>query len=317
MCPVRRLAAIAALLTALAAGPARAREMQDPAFDAWLTGPLAAPGATVLTPGLLTLEPALGYAVPENSAVSLGPQLLVEYGLVDRVQLSVLGGATWNRVGSDWTSGFTDTLVGAQLALLDEDAESLMPAARIGFTVTLPTGKYQHLEAGADGFDATGAGAYTTTLRLDTAKTFALGEHAFRPHACVAVDVYSSHVSVHGPNYYGGGGGTDGTVSPGLSLNAFLSGEFSLTQRWALALDLVYTRASRTTFRGESGFEPNGAPASMETPAGSLVTVVPAIEYSWSANEGVIAGMTFGVAGRNIPQAIGVQVQYSTTFELW
>ena len=131
------------------------------------------------------------------------------------------------------------------------------------------------------------------------------------------MDVYSSHVPVHGPSYYGGGLGTDGTVSPGLSLSAFLSAELSLTRRWALALDLVYARYGRTTFRGEDGVDANGAPASLETPTGSLFTVAPALEYSWSENEGLIAGMTFGVAGRNVPQAIGVVVQYSTTFEAW
>ena len=73
-----------------------------------------------------------------------------------------------------------------------------MPAARLDLQVTLPTGEYQRLDAIRDGSDALGSGSYVAALRLNAAKTFAIGEQVIRPHACVVLDFYASRVNVHG-----------------------------------------------------------------------------------------------------------------------
>lgn len=315
---------------AACAALARAAEPASSAPEPWFTGPLEAPGSAVVAPGQLALEPSLALSngrasygqsgqllAARHPDITIDAQLLAQYGVVERLQISVIGQAAWNRDGGRWASGFGDTTLGLGIALLTEDPESLVPGLRLDLQTTLPTGEYQHLDADRSGSDATGSGAYTAALSLNAAKTLTLAGHAFRPHAAIAVDVYASHVSVHGPNAYGGGAGTSGTVSPGRSLTAYLSGELSLTQRWALALDLVYSRAGRTTFRGEPGQELDGSPASVGNGSSELITIAPALEYSRSADRGVIGGLTFDLAGRNASQAIGVQVQYSGTFELW
>ena len=61
----------------------------------------------------------------------------------------------------------------------------------------------------------------------------------------------------------------------------------------------------------------SGAPASVGNGASELITIAPALEYSWSPTQGVIAGMTVDLAGQNATQAIGIQVQYSGTFALY
>jgi hypothetical protein len=298
--------------------------------EPWFTGPLEAPAATVSAPGQLTLEPSLSLSngrasygqngqriATSHPSYTINPQLLFQLGIAPRVQLTLLAQGAWNRESGESSSGFGDTGLGLGFALLDEDPETLAPAVRLDLQATLPTGDYQRLDSELDGSDATGNGSYIASLRLNAAKTFRVGEHVFRPHACVVYDFYSSHANVHGANAYGGGRGTSGTVTPGRSLTAYLSGEYALSQRWALALDLVYTHSGRNDFDGEAGVQPNGAPASVGNDTAQLYTIAPALEYSWSETRGVVAGATFDVAGRNASQAISLQVQYSASFDLF
>lgn len=296
--------------------------------EPWFTGTLEAPAATVTAPGELTLQPSLSVAngratygqngqriATSHPSYTVNPQLLVQYGVVPRVQLTLNVQAEWSRESGDSSSGFGDTGLGVGIALLDEDPETWMPAARLDLQVTLPTGEYQRLDAIRDGSDATGTGSYIAGLRLNAAKTFTFGEHVIRPHACIVLDFYSSHPSVHGSNAYGGGTGTSGSVRPGRSLTAYLSAEYALSQRWALALDAIYTRTGPVRFHGEPGTAPGGGLATVGNGRAQLYTLAPALEYSFSAARGVIAGATFDLAGRNASQAIGVQVQYSASFD--
>lgn len=296
--------------------------------DAWFTGSLEAPGATVNAPGQLSVEPSFGISNGRSSYgqngqlvatrhpdVSLNPQLLLELGVADRLQLSLSGQAVWNRDDGDWSNGFGDTQLGVNIALLDENPETLAPAVRLDLELTLPTGEYQRLDADTGGSDATGSGSYVTTLLLNTAKTFQIGEHQIRPHACIAVDLYTSNVRVNSVNAYGGGPGASGTVTPGRTVTGYLSVEYALTQRWALALGAIYTRGQRTTFRGDPGVQPGGEPSAVGNGRTQLLTLAPALEYSWSAERGVILGMTFDLSGENASQATGLQIEYTHTFD--
>ncbi len=296
--------------------------------DPWFTGSLEAPGATVNEPGELSVEPSLGISngrasygqdgqlvATSHPDLAVNPQLELEIGLLEQLQLSVSGQAEWSRDSGDWSAGVGDTQASLDVALLDEDSEGLAPAVRLDLQLTLPTGEYQRLDASRASSDATGSGSYVVALGLNAAKSFTLGDHVIRPHACIWVDVYASHVRVHGANTYGGGAGTSGTVSPGRSMTAYLSAEYSLTQSWALSFGAVYTRGTRSTFRGDPGVQPNGTPAEVGNGRTKLITLAPALEYSWSAQSGVIVGMTFDLAGQNASQATGLQVQYSRTFD--
>ena len=162
--------------------------------EPWFTGPLEAPGAAVNAAGELTLQPALVLAdgratfgqngqriATTHPSYSINPQLLFEYGLLERLQLTLNGQAEWNRDSGESASGMGDTQVGLGLALLEEDRLSrFVPAARVDFLVVLPTGEYQRLDSERDGADALGGGSYVATLRLNTAKTFVFGEQVFR-----------------------------------------------------------------------------------------------------------------------------------------
>jgi hypothetical protein len=117
---------------------------------------------------------------------------------------------------------------------------------------------------------------------------------------------FSTDVHVKGFNAYGGGKGTRGRVDPGNLLVVFLGLEYSLTQDWALALDLDYTHSDKTTFHGKRG-RAEGLPNSVGSPSSEQFNLAPAIEYNWSENVGIIAGAWFTVAGRNSTNfAIGV-----------
>ena len=77
-----------------------------------------------------------------------------------------------------------------------------------------------------------------------------------------------------------------------------LAFEYTLTQNWALALDVLYVHNNHTRFSGHKG-STYGIPNSVGGPSSEQFSLAPALEYNWSSNCGVIAGVWFSVAGRN------------------
>jgi hypothetical protein len=106
-------------------------------------------------------------------------------------------------------------------------------------------------------------------------------------------------VHVKGFNVYGGGFETKGKVRPGNVFNTILGLEFSLTQRWALALDITHSYQNKTRFSGNQGILKIGEGAIVGGPSKNQISLAPAIEYNFSENVGVIAGAWFTIAGRN------------------
>ena len=75
--------------------------------------------------------------------------------------------------------------------------------------------------------------------------------------------------------------------------------ELSFTQKWVLAIDLVYTYQNHSTFSGHKGRTAAGTTASVGAPSNDNLSCAPAIEYNPADNIGFLAGVWFAITGRN------------------
>lgn len=107
--------------------------------------------------------------------------------------------------------------------------------------------------------------------------------------------MYGAPVNVKGINAYGGDPTTSGKVRPGNLWQGIVSFEYSLTQNWVLALDMLYSHMSRSQFTGTT-VEPTGEPSWEQ------FSLAPAVEYCFSENFAINAGAWFTAAGRNSDQ---------------
>ncbi len=76
-----------------------------------------------------------------------------------------------------------------------------------------------------------------------------------------------------------------------------------MTKRWVLALDVNYGQHGSTTVRGDDVNDADGAQTLQRITASSgwsdAVGFIPAVEYNWTSNVGVIAGVRRIMPGRN------------------
>jgi hypothetical protein len=104
-----------------------------------------------------------------------------------------------------------------------------------GLEETLPTGKYDHL--GSRSSDGLGAGAFTTTIALYTRTFFWMPNGRILRMRSNFVAALARSVQVEDVSVYGTSQGFRGRAHPGSSWLADLAAEYSVTQRWVLAVD--------------------------------------------------------------------------------
>jgi hypothetical protein len=282
-------------------------------FNPWYTGPLLAPSATLISPGSYNIQPYLfvnwNYGKYQQSGkmertpmfFQLYPQNIFQFGITDWMEGLITLKAQYNKESHRSYADFADLPVGLGFQLLAEGPYK--PAILLSLQEVFPTGNYQKLNPTKNGIDATGAGAYTTNIYLNFSKCIWWWWLAHPMNFRLSLE-YSipSHVSVKGFNAYGGGYDTAGKVHPGQTFSADFGYEFSFTQNWALALDIVYNYTFKTRFYGYPGrvsSDPQAALASVGGPYNDQLSLAPAIEYNWNENLGVIVGTWFTVWGRN------------------
>lgn len=280
-------------------------------FNPWYTGPLITPSASMIPPGYVMTQPyvyvADNYAMfdKQRKSISLPSNLVsvkllpffYQIGVTKTVDVSIFGSGVMNWQSGQFGGGFND--VTAILGFLVQPESLYVPQVKFTISETFPTGKYQNLSTNGLNLNASGAGAFATQFGFVFSKVlFWARLHPLNARAFIGYTL-STPVHVKNFNAYGGGFGTRGTVHPGNSLAADLGLELSMNQRWALALDLVYTANNRTTFHGNPGRLASGKSASVGTGYSDNFSLCPAIEYNWADWGGFIGGAWFSVYGRN------------------
>jgi hypothetical protein len=289
--------------------------------DAWWTGPILAPSAATLPRGHFLIEPYLydvtvhgrydrdGVRKSAAHSNGFGSLTYVLYGLTDRVTVGMVPTAGFNRVSDGPSSsgvGLGDVSLQAQYRLTQFHARSWIPTTSVVVQETFPTGKYDRL--GDRMSDGLGSGAYTTTLALYSQTYFWLPSGRILRMRFDLSQAFSKSLNVEDVSVYGTGAGFRGHAKPGSSIFVDASWEYSLTRSWVLALDATYRHDGNTRVTGFNIRDPNSVqnPPSIRLDSGSREAfgLVPAIEYSWKRNLGVILGTRVIAAGRNTPATI-------------
>jgi hypothetical protein len=316
------------LLTALLPAAVRADDQQQSRDDAWWTGPLLAASAATMPQGHWLFEPYLfdviatgsidaqGHHQPLTPTHEVGSQSYIIYALTDRLAVGALPRFAYIEpagAANSSTVGFGDLTLQAQYGITSYRDGHYMPAIAVLLAETFPTGRYDHLERASDGV---GSGVYSTSVALYSQDYFWLPNGRILRARLDVTWEWSRSAGVEDASVYGTSDGFRGRVYPGDAATADLAAEYSLTRCWVLALDLVYQHADSTRISGLQ--PPAGAglalPFEQASGAGWSFGLAPAIEYSWSARAGVIAGVRIIPTGRNTTTTVTPAVAINLVF---
>ncbi|MEI6531311.1 MAG: hypothetical protein WCN87_00635, partial [Chlamydiota bacterium] len=182
-----------------------------------------------------------------------------------------------------------------------------------------PTGRYSNLNPLLQGADLTVYGMFTTLFGFNLQKVFLLSNCRLLRLRLNAAYELPAVAHVKGLNAYGGGFGTKGKVWADSTLFLTIAHEIQFTQNWVFACDYMYQHGGQGKFSGDPGstsgrsspfaFLPDNG-----YPAWDSFSVAPAMEYNFSANVGMIAGIWVSVAGRNNSAFISPIIALNATF---
>jgi hypothetical protein len=265
---------------------------------------MLAPSAGTLPRGHMLVEPyvydVMGYgSYGGNGALNgephsnnYGSLTYIIYGLADRVSAGViptLGIATVKNGPGSSGIRFGDLSLLAQYRIAQYKSGSWIPTTSINLQETFPTGKYDRLgDSPGNGF---GSGAYTTTVSLYTQTYFWMANGRILRFRLNASEGLSSAVNIEGVSVYGTAQDFHGYARRGKTFTLDVAQEYSATQNWVFALDLVYRHGGNTLVSGNTGVSNSGS--------SDTYFVAPAIEYNWSSNAGILLGLRTTPAGVN------------------
>lgn len=284
----------------------------------WFTGTLLSTRGTSLGKGHAVVEPYLYYTrygglyndnwrlQSATSSQSLTQQTYFIYGLTDSLDIEIAPQWIGNHGRGHSSGGFGDLPLQLGVQAWRGTAHSWVPDIRLWVQEIFPTGRYSELSPATADLERTGGGAYATTFGIALQKAIPFGgEHMLRYRLNATYGLYTS-VDVQGFNAYGGGFGTGGRVTPGSVATLTIAGEYSLTRHLVLALDIGFQTVNATHFSGAPGLDIQGRPALVGRGSSNLVTIAPALEYSWNQHVGVLAGPWLSVRGRNTSEFFGI-----------
>jgi hypothetical protein len=123
---------------------------------------------------------------------------------------------------------------------------------------------------------------------------------------------FSTRAQLEDVSVYGTPDGFRGHARPGRSLFVNAAWEYSLSQRWVLALDVTYRRSHGARVRGYDLHDADGLPAlRLDGRSSEAFGFAPAIEYSWSPTLGVLFGTRVITGGHNTATTITPAVAFN------
>ena len=285
----------------------------------WFTGPLLAPSAHTVRPGHIKIQPYFNTFVMEGDYDShwhvisrpnfydVNLRVQTKVGLCKRLDFQITPMVRYRETQGQHSFNVGDLPVSLNVQILAARKLGDGPNLKLLLRANIPTGKYRNLNAHRLRTDAMGTGCWFPNGGL--ALSYIWHIQGFRYVEIRAFSAYYIGVPVHvkGINTCGGDPGTRGTVYPGNYLDIDVALEYSLSQRWALACDFFYEHFNRDRFSGKTT-------VATTRPSGEIFSLAPAIEYNWSKRFGVIGGVWFSVAGRNLPQFVNGMLSVAAHF---
>lgn len=301
--------------------PVAATPVADPISTAddlglpWFTGPLLAGSGNTLPAGHINIEPYVfstkaygsynGDRTPvgfPNNFYTISPTMVMTIGVTSFMDVQAVVPYDYNRTNGQSNGDVGDSTVSLGFQLLKGVTDTWKPSLRGTISETVPTGNYEDLDPTKNGTDATGTGAYQTSLGLNFQQLWHVASSRYLRDRLSLGYTFPSTTNVQGINTFGGTPQTSGDEKLGSQFSADLAFEYTLTNHWVPALDILYTANSDSTFTGTAGTNAEGLPAIENGPSGDELSFAPAMEYNFNSNLGIIAGPWFSVAGRNATQ---------------
>ncbi|NIJ68940.1 hypothetical protein [Xanthomonas sp. 60] len=286
------------------------------------TGPLVTPppplpqGTLLVEPYLINSHASRSWDNDGNRHRTRAPDqwrvvVPINYGVHERVTLGATLNAYYNRdAHNNRAFDVGDTGLVALFGLHQGTGPSqatLTLALRQGIT----TGHHDRLEERRISV-ASGNGASTTVIGLHGQAYFMDGH--LRTRASTAWRIPGATTGVRGQSGFGTAPGFDGRVRLGTALESSMSAEYSLSPRWVLVGELLHERESGLSVHGTQGPTGKRTEVHRRDPASWRFSVLPAVEYHFSDQVGVLFGAQIAVAGRNTSQVVAPQVAVNMVF---
>lgn len=313
-----------ALCTLAIPALANAQEADLAVRNQWFTGSLEASSPALSKAGALAIEPYIIYQINTGAYDSHGHRgpvahnidqlqtvIVIKYGLTDRLSLQAL--PNFDHVSNDRGSsdgvGFGDLPVEVEYRFKDEDGRTGSPSITASLGLNLPTGRYQRLRNQLNGI---GSGVYSAKQGIVVESLFdTKGGHPMRIRLFASAYEPLGTALIKDASVYGTEAGFRGHAEPGVSGQVGLAVGYALTQRWVLAIDVVQSYNARYRLAGEDSA---GTFISARGLSRNATALAPAVEYNWSANAGLIAGVEFSVAGKNTASYVAPQIAVALSF---
>jgi hypothetical protein len=272
--------------------------------DAWWTGPMLANSAATLPRGHFLIEPYL-YDVSSSHSDGYGSLTYLLYGVSDRFTAGLVPVFGYTRVAAGTDSsgiGAGDLGVQMQYRLTQFPIESSLPTISLQLQETLPTGKYDRL--GDRPANGQGAGAYVTTLALNTQTWFWLPNGRILRMRFNVSQAFAKTAHVEGVSVYGTDEDFSGQARPGNALFVDAAWEYSLTRNWVLAFDLTWRHAGGTRVDGYESSAANPTAVHFNSGSSTAFGFAPAIEYNFNARVGLLFGVRVITGGYNTARSV-------------
>lgn len=293
----------------------------------WFTGSLLSPAGETVSQGHVNLEPYLAVGGSKgiydehwkirhsDTFISTSVLVLAQVGITSFMDFQIFPQAVYNHVVNQNSVGFSDLPVQLNFQLYEAEKEEWCPNVKLALTEIFPTGRYNKLNPKKLGTDATGQGSYITSLGLVFSKIIKCGgPHFLRVRAASTYSLYSA-VEVEGFNSFGGGYKTKGKVYPGAQFSTVIGFEYTPALNWGFAFDILGITGKGNRFVAREGSPRQGLQSSggaftlfnnqsATNKSFEFLSLAPALEYNFTANVGIIAGVWFTVLGRNTAQFV-------------
>lgn len=289
----------------------------------WFTGTLLTPSGYIAPPLHFKIQPFVfvenrygrynehWHSEDSPHFLHMRSLLVFKMGLVKNVDFTVIPEWIYRHTEGISSTGFGDLSAGFDFQLFEYSKGSWLPAIRLILREIFPTGKYQNLSPSKQRTDVSGRGSFASFIGFGFSRLFHFEEHHFLETRMGISYIIPAPAHVKGFNAYGGAFGTDGTAFPGQRLITSFGLQYTLTQRWVLAMDLKYEHENRSRFKGNPGFVAPGEKAIVTRASLEQFVILPQIEYNWSADVGIVAGPWFAFAGRNSEQFGGGAISFT------
>ena len=297
---------------------------QQTVSNQWFTGSLVSPSPALPVAGLVAIEPydivtlntgsydARGnHHGGSNNPRSNTELSLLEYSITKRLSIETIpvGTYAWNSKTTSHGEEIADLPVDLKYRVLDQNTVTGAPSVTFDLGMEFPTGPHDQLATGLDG---AGGGSFNLRQGITLQSLFdTWGNHPLRIRVWEQFQLPLTHPSVKDVSVYGTGAGFNGTAHPGDQWAAGISPEYAINQRWLLATDIVYSYADGSRVRGEDAF---GGNVNFSSGSSKNWSFAPAVEYNWSWQYGVIAGVQYTLAGHNTSSYVAPQIALNMVF---